>query len=56
MNAQIKAAELFAEKLGTDVESDFRQYHHPRKRPRQIDNNLNTTANLKRRVVLSERI
>ena len=24
MNAEIKAAELFAKKLGTDVESDFR--------------------------------
>ena len=46
MNAEIKAAELFAKKLGTDVESDFRQYHHPRKPPRRIDDNPNTTANL----------
>ena len=46
MNAEIKAAELFAKKLGTHVESDFRRFHHPRKPPRRIDDNPNTTANL----------
>ena len=46
MNAEIKAAELFAKKLGTNVESDFRRFHHPRKPPRRIDDNPNTTANL----------
>ena len=47
MNTEIKSAELFAKKLGTDVESDFRRYHYPKKPPNRIDNNPNTTANLR---------
>ena len=46
MNAEIKAVNYLLKKLGTDVESDFRRYHHARKPPRQIDDNPNATANL----------
>ncbi len=46
MNAEIKAAASFAEKLGTDVDSDFRRHHRQRRAPKQIDDNPDTTANL----------
>ena len=46
MNAEIKAAASFAEKLGTDVDSDFRRHHRQRRAPKRIDDNPDTTANL----------
>jgi protein-tyrosine-phosphatase len=46
MNAEIQAASSFAEKVGTDVDSDFRRHHRQRKPPRRIDDNPNTTASL----------
>ena len=46
MNKENKVADLFAEKRGTDVESDFRRYHHQSKPPRRIEDNPNATANL----------
>ena len=46
MNAEIKAAASFAEKLGIDVDSDFRRHHRQRRAPRRIDDNPDTAANL----------
>ena len=46
MNAEIQAASSFAEKVGTDVDSNFRRHHRQRKPPRRIDDNPNTTASL----------
>ena len=45
MNAEIKAAASFAEKLGIDVDSDFRRHHRQRRAPRRIDDNPDTAAN-----------
>ena len=46
MNAEIKAAASFAEKLGIDVDSDFLRHHRQRRAPRRIDDNPDTAANL----------
>ena len=46
MNAEIEAAASLAEKLGIDVDSDFRRRHRQRRAPRQIDYNPDTAANL----------
>ena len=46
MNAEIKAAASFAEKLGINVDSDFRRHHRQRRAPRRIDDNPDTAANL----------
>ena len=46
MNAEIKAAASFAEKLGIDVDSDFRRHHRQRRAPRRIHDNPDTAANL----------
>ena len=46
MNAEIKAAASFAEKLGIDVDSDFQRHHRQRRVPRRIDDKPDTAANL----------
>ncbi|XP_028418765.1 zinc finger MYM-type protein 1-like [Dendronephthya gigantea] len=46
MNAEIQAATVFAERLGVDVESDFRRHHRLRKPPRRIDDNPSNTVAL----------
>ena len=46
MNAEIKAAASFAEKLGMDVDSDFQRHHRQRRAPSRTDDNPDTAANL----------
>ena len=46
MNAEIKAAASFDEKLGIDIDSDFRGHHRQRRAPRRTDDNPDTAANL----------